>query len=89
MPKPIWPARALEIIRLLPVNSSAPAITTSISPRLKATPAMNREKLKPNTPGSKLRVAASMPPKPMYAPASTPRTNTDSQGEVTLPTPTF
>jgi hypothetical protein len=56
---------ALEIIRLLPVNSSAPAMTTSINPRLKATPAMKREKLRPSAPGSKLRVVASMPPKPM------------------------
>jgi hypothetical protein len=56
----------LETIRLLPVNSSAPAMTTSIRPTLKAAPAKIFEKPRPHLAAvSKVTVVESSPPKPI------------------------
>ena len=78
----------LEIIRLLPVKSSPPAITTSIRPTLKAAPLTNFVRPMPSlAAASKVTAVARKPPKPMYAPARIPRTKTESQGEVAFATP--
>lgn len=58
--------KALTTIRLFPVNSSAPGMTTSIRPTVKAVPAMKFVKPMPNLGAmSKVTTVASRIPKPM------------------------
>ena len=59
----------LMTIRLLPVNSSAPATTTSISPSENPTPANSRVVPNPS-PECVAMIVAKIPPSAMKAPAS-------------------
>jgi hypothetical protein len=80
------PAQAMAI-RLLPVNSSAPATDTSSRPSENASPPISRCAAKP----SEASLATSVniiAPRPMKAPASTPSSASVRGGRRALRTPT-
>jgi len=70
------------------VNSSAPATTTSSSPRQKATPPSTCAEAKPNV-ASDFTMVKKSAPRPMKAPASPPSNARGSKGKRALTTPTF
>ena len=73
----------LMTIRLLPVKSSAPATTTSISPNENPTPA--RSRVVPNpSPDCVAMTVAKIPPSAMNAPASPADPKVAVNGAVTL-----
>src|SRR4030042_1908321 len=83
----IFPLARLPTIRALPVNSSAPAITTRISPRLNTTPPTSLVKPKPIWMSGGTRVA-NIAPRPIKKPASIPRSEIFQIFPFALVTPT-
>jgi hypothetical protein len=73
--------------RLLPVNNSAPATITRISPREKATPPKSRALAKPRA-GSLTTSVKNIAPRPMNPPANTASAAIEGNGNCALVTPT-
>jgi hypothetical protein len=73
--------------RLLPVNSSAPATTTSSNPREKTRPPTSCVAAKPSV-VSAPTITNSIEPRPMKAPASTPSISRGSVAMRAFATPT-
>ena len=84
----ILPLAHAMTIRLLPVNSSAPAMTTRTRPSEKATPPSTRVRPKPSAAPVTVSVKY-MPPKAMNTPANRPRMTVSRAGSCALRTPTF
>jgi hypothetical protein len=74
-------------IRLLPVKSSAPAMTTRIRPSEKTSPPNTREAAKPSDASLATSVNINAP-RPTKAPASTPSSACVAHGSRALATPT-
>ena len=74
--------------KLLPVNNSAPATATRISPSENASPPSTRVSAKPSEASLATSVKYSAP-KPMKAPASTPSMNIVRSGRLAFTMPMF
>jgi hypothetical protein len=81
-----WPLATAISMRLFPVNSSAPAITTKIRPSENATPASHLVTPKPRELSVPTKVARTAP-RPMNTPARTPSTNAGIMRAFALATP--
>ena len=81
----LWLTQLMRI-RLLPVKSSAPAITTRISPSENPIPASHLVGPYPRVEPVEI-VVASTAPRPMKAPANTPRTKSVTPGAFAFVTP--
>ena len=82
-----WPLAHAMTIRLLPVNSSAPATTTSSSPSENTIPPTSRCAANPRLASLATRVNISAP-SPMKAPAITPSSADVDHGKRVFCTPT-
>src|SRR6266567_536524 len=82
----IFPSAQAIARRLFPVNSSAPATTTRISPRENATPPSACLAANPRE-GSDLTITKYNAPRPMKAPAKILSINIESSGRRALATP--
>ena len=85
-PVPTRPLAHAITMRLLPVNSSAPATTTSNSPSENARPPSSRDTANPGE-GSLATSVNIIAPSPMKAPPSNPSRNSVGNGRPTLSTP--
>jgi hypothetical protein len=88
MPKGMRPSAQAITRKLLPVNNSAPATATRMSPRENASPPSTRVSAKPSDASLATSVKYSAP-KLMKAPASTPSIAIVRSGSAALTMPMF